>query len=448
MERTKEQDAAEAAALGSALLDAAVVVPHAVTAGRMTADMFYHQRNQVIFAAILEMFAGGRPIDILTLTDWLSKKGNLEKAGGNDYLVSLLEKSPTAEHGAYYMALVRDEWMRRRIIELSRGLHSRAVTGEEPGRIALEGAESFSGIIGEIQEREKNAGEIIHDLIDGWRRVKSGEKLSGIDTPFPTLNKILGGGLRTGLYLVAGRPSQGKSVLEENIALHAAKNGHFVGRVAIDMPVSVVWARTLSREGGVSLPRLNSGHAGESQLARLSDEAGPMVCQYPMRVKGGLFDIAAITSWARAMKVKHGLALLTIDYLQNIQISAPGAGYWQEVQKMTYISGTLKRLALELDIPILAVSQLTRDNERDDRPPRLSDLRGSGSLEQDATVAIFVYKDEKVAKKMGDEQKKKRPTNVDVMKQQNGETGIIQCWLHAHYFIFEECGPEGFGFDE
>jgi replicative DNA helicase len=442
----KTENEYERAALGAVLLDPNQVIPFAVNAG-ITSEMFYEARHETIMAALLALFASGRPVDTLTLADYLTKKGELEKSGGLPYFNELLEAVPSAAHGAYYLGLVRQDWVRRQIVQITGALQSRAKGGEDPEQVALAGAHEFAGVMGDMEKTEKTPEEIITALIAGWRAVRSGEKKPGLETPFPKLNELLGGGLRTGLYLVAGRPSQGKSVLEENIAMAVAKSGAFVGRIAIDMPVSVVWARTLAREGGVSLPKLNFGHAGESQLARL-DELKESIASYPCIIKGNLFDVSAIASWARAMKAKNDMKLMTVDYIQNIQINAPGASHWQEVQKMTYISGVLKRLALELDIPVMAVSQLTRDNERDDRPPRLSDLRGSGSLEQDATVVIFVYRDEKAAKKMGwDEQKKKRPVNVDIQKQQNGETGIVQCWMHAHYFTFEETGPDGFGIE-
>ncbi|MDD8011880.1 MAG: DnaB-like helicase C-terminal domain-containing protein [Acidobacteriota bacterium] len=449
MERTETQKEAERAALGAALLEPAQIIPYAISDGKITAAMFYEHRNQVIFAAMLELFAAGRPVDILTLSENLERAGKLKTAGGLDYLNALVDAVPAAAHGPYYLGLVRSEWMRRRLIELAGKVNVQVGTGEEPEKIALESAESFTGILGELAEKEKSPEEVMQTLYAGWRAVKAGEKPSGLETPFSKLNQLLGGGLRPGLYLVAGRPSQGKSVLEENIAAHVAKAGGWVGRVAIDMPVQMVWARMLCREAGISLPKLNSGFAGESQLAKLHDEIIPMVKGYPIAVKGDIFDVGAITSWARGMKAKHNMQLMTLDFIQNVQISHPAAAYWQECQKITHVSGVLKRLALELEIPILCVSQLTRDNERDDRPPRLADLRGSGSLEQDATVVIFVYRDEKAVKKMGyEEQKKKRPVNVDIQKQQNGETGVIQCWLHAHYFMFEECGEEGFGLDE
>lgn len=437
----------EKGALGAILIDPNTVMAWALSSGRITAEMFADVKHVILFRIIEKMFSDGKPIDVLTVTDVLSKTGELEKIGGQTYLLSLMDATPVAAHGSYYFELVKKEWMRRQLIQASLNIQKKAKSEAEPATIAMQSANEISGIVGEAGAQEPSSTDVMKDIIVGWRSVKLGEKKPGLETPWATLNEILGGGLRTGLYLLAGRPSQGKSVLEENIAAHVAKLGNYVVRIAIDMPINMVWARTICRENGVSLPKLNFGHAGESQLSRIEHEFLPIAGEQfkSMQVKGNLFDISSICSYARAMKAKHGLSLLTIDYLQNVHINDPGAWRWQENQKMTWISGHLKRLALELDIPIIGVSQLTRDNERDDRPPRLSDLRGSGSLEQDATVVIFVYRHEKIANQMSwEEQKKKRPVNVDVLKNQNGETGIVECWLHAHYFMMEEA-PENFG---
>ncbi len=438
---------AERGALGCAIADSYTVVSWALATLKFPEEAFYNNANLRIWKHLKTMVEEGKGIDVLLLSEHLKATSELEMVGGLPYLTGLIDAMETPGFGPHYFEQVYAAWLRRTIWQCAEQVRDLSAAAEDPQKVALDASGTFSGLVDRMGNRERTLKEVIEGLLKCWKNAKDSEDdEGGLKTPWPKMNDALGGGLRPGLYIVAGRPSQGKSVIEENIAAFAAKRGNFVGRVLIDMPLDMAIARSISREAAVSLPKLNMGYAGESQIARIEEQVAPEILKWPMAVAPQLFDIAAIAAWARMLKNKHDLKLLTVDFVQNAQAICTGSYRWNENQRITYISGVLKRLGLELGIPVLAISQLNREMEYDNRKPNLSDLRGSGSLEQDATVVIFIYKDDKISKQMNkEEQLHKRPTWVDIQKQQNGETRAWKFWLHAHYFLLEECPAEGWG---
>jgi replicative DNA helicase len=207
-----------------------------------------------------------------------------------------------------------------------------------------------------------------------------------------------------------------------------------VGRVTLDMTRRRLLARAACRKAGVSLPKLKHGFAGKAQLAQI-EEAARILMGYPMFINERDRDLRAICTWARAEKMRHDIKLLTIDYVQQIQVT-DGARNWSTADKLSHASLMLKGLALELAIPVIVLSQLNRSVEQSERIPRLDDLRGSGSLEQDASIVIMSYKDEKVP-----EVHNRTPQWLDVAKDQDGETGTIPFWFRRAYFLFDEAPP-------
>jgi replicative DNA helicase len=220
--------------------------------------------------------------------------------------------------------------------------------------------------------------------------------------------------------------------VEDQIAEFLANQNIPVARATLDMTVERLIARTTSRRAGVSLPKLNAGFAGENQLAKVT-EAGELIGDYPMYITDELHDVNAICTWVRAMKIKHDIQLFTLDYVQQVGVTGRSTQYMNENQTLTQVSRKFKRLALELKIPIILLSQLNRGSDHEDRIPTLSDLRGSGSLEQDANMVILLYHDKKEEDREG-----KRPQWMDVAKNQDGPTGTLPFWFWANYFRFDE----------
>ena len=248
--------------------------------------------------------------------------------------------------------------------------------------------------------------------------------------PWETLTELLCG-LEPGLTLLAARPSRGKTTMEDQVALWTAAKGLKVGRITLDSTREELLQRAMCRKAGVSLPKLKWGYAGRSQLAAVR-EAKDLLQDYGMMFDDTSREIRQICTRARAWKMRHGLDLLTVDYVQLIDASEMGYRASDANARVGYVSKTLKGLALELRVPVLALSQLNRAVEKEGREPQLSDLRDSGSLEQDAAKVLFTAKARKV-----EEFKQLRPVWVDVAKNQDGETGKLEFWLYPHYFRFE-----------
>jgi len=431
MDRQIFSEEAEMGSLGGMLLDAPAVAEFATNSIKLKAESFYLRHHQIIFTAIMAMMADGRPVDVLTVSEKLKAGGTLEEVGGLSYLNRLLDATPTSAHSEYYLDIVRQKFILRRIVEESNALESAAATSERGDELLQTVPSRFSEIIDEVS-RKKTLKQIIQFLIEKWKKaheVKRG--FTGLPTPWQSLNEITCG-LNPGIYMIAARPSQGKTTVEDQITDYLANQGIPVARATLDMTVERLLARTTSRRAGVSLPKLNAGYAGDNQIAKVT-EAGEIISEYPMYITDELHDVNAICTWVRAMKIKHDIQLFSLDYVQQVEVIGRSAQYMNENQTLTQVSRKFKRLALELKIPILLLSQLNRGSDQEDRIPTLSDLRGSGSLEQDANMVILLYHDKKEQDKEG-----KRPQWMDVAKNQDGPTGALPFWFWANYFRFDE----------
>jgi len=422
---------AERASLGGMLLDASAVGEFASNSLKLMAEAFYEKKHQILYAAIMTMLADGRAVDVLTVAEKLETDGTLGQVGGRDWLNGLLEATPTAAHAEYYLDIVRQKHILRRIVQESVGLESEALISERGDELIQTVPGRFADIIEEVT-RKKTLKSIIQWLIEKWKKAHTVRRgFTGLPTPWASLNEITCG-LQPGIYMLAARPSQGKTTVEDQLTDFLAQQGIPVARATLDMTVERLLARTTARRAGVSLPKLNAGYAGDNQIAKVT-EAGELISEYPMYITDELFDVNAICTWVRAMKIKHDIQLFTLDYVQQVEVSGRATQYMNENQVLTQVSRKFKRLALQLKIPIILLSQLNRGSDKEDRIPTLSDLRGSGSLEQDANVVILLYHD-----KTETDQNGKRPQWMDVAKNQDGPTGTLPFWFWANYFRFDE----------
>ncbi len=420
---------AEQAALGGVLLDAVPVMDYALNSQKITADSFSARAHQLIFETAKKMISEGALVDALTLAGRMESAGTLESIGGRQYLSSLIDAIPTPAHAPFYFDIVRQKHILRRIIEKCEELKNEAKTADRGDEILQTVPARFAEIIEEVSKK-RTTKQVVDEVIQRWRTAHDEKKFSGLPTPWESLNALTCG-LQPGIYILAARPSQGKTTVEDQLSEFLAGQGIPVARATLDMTLERLFARTISRKAGVSLPKLNSGHAGENQLSKAA-EAAELIQEYPMQMTDELFDLDALVTWVRAMKIKHDIQLFTLDYVQNVEVANIERGM-NENQILTKISRAFKKLALQLKIPIMLLSQLNRNSDKDDRIPSLADLRGSGSLEQDANLVILLYRDKKEPDH-GD----KRPQWMDVAKNQDGQTRTVPFFFWPNYFRFDE----------
>ena len=421
---------AEMGVLGSLMLDPWNAVAK-VRNFKLADESFYDKRHQAVFKAFMDMAADGRVIDALSFAEYLKDNGLIDKAGGYDYLVELQDATLVPAHVEYYSDLVRQHWIKREILENLRVIEAEVYTHERGDDLLKTVPEKFMGIVDE-SVREQQLPDTVDEMMADFERAAKGEgKMYGLPLPWGELNDAMCG-IPAGFGFIAARPSQGKTTLEDVLACFWASKGIPVGRISMDMTAKRLMQRAASRAAGVSLPKIKKGFVkyGSKQWDSLA-EAAPVMKDWPMYINDSDRNLNAICTWIRMMVIKHGVQVVTVDYIQQVMTGSKIDG--DENMRITVVSGTLKALANELDIAIVALSQLNRGSDKDNRTPTMADLRGSGSLEQDAQWIWMLYKDKDTA-----ESKTLRPVWSDIVKQQDGEQAVghdrigggAKLWMH------------------
>jgi len=435
----------ERALLGSVLLEPVDVMAVARGKYRLRGEAFADPKHGVLFDLVCEMEAEGRltRVDVITVCSVLEDRGKLEDVGGRGYVLELIDACVSPAMAEAYADIVRQKWMLRQGVLLARSVEAEALRAEQADVFLRGVPERFAGILGDVRDELSNR-DVVELELDRWRRASAGEGPAiGLPLPWPKLTKLTCG-LEDGLTLLAARPSVGKSTMEDDISTSLALDGLGVARVQLDMNRRKSLSRAVCRIAGVSLPKLKHGFARHDQLEKVR-EAADLVGALPMFVNDRDFSLRAICSWARVMKMKHDVKLLTVDHIQLVQVDAGLSRGANDNTKVAYVSSTLKALGAELGIPVLALSQLSRGSDRENRRPKLSDLRDSGTLEQDAAKVIFLYREFRVktaekVEMVGPGRTPRRAVWADVQKNQDGETGFLPMWLYPKYFRFEEIG--------
>ncbi|MFZ1986316.1 MAG: replicative DNA helicase [Desulfatitalea sp.] len=399
----------------------------------LTPDDFYRTAHQRIFAAIEILFRKAEPVDLITLTNALREANQLEEIGGAAYLARLVDTVPSAINVSHYARIVRDKAALRRLIAKAGEITQRCF--EDAGEFdrVLDFAE---GAIFEISENKHRAAfhplsKIIDINIDALEKRQENRALvTGIPTGYTRLDNMTSGLQGSDLIILAARPAMGKTALALNIARNAALGANIpVAVFSLEMSKEQLSMRMLCSEARVDSSRLRSGFLNPEDWARITDAASTL-SEAPIYIDDSP-DISAtsIRTKSRRLKMDKDLGLIIIDYLQLMR------GHESSERRDLEISDTsrsLKLLAKELNVPVLALSQLNRKlEERSDKRPQLSDLRESGALEQDADVVAFIYRDEVYNK---DENNPNRGTaEVIISKQRNGPTGVVPLtFLGAH----------------
>ncbi len=420
-------DEAEQAILGAMMCDRNLI-PEVMDI--VSADDFYIDRHRRLYDALLDMFNLGKGIDFVTIKDELGKKGILDRIGGMQFIVHLLDLVPSTDPSSvrHYAGIVSEKASIRRLIDLCEKTASRCYSGEGEFKDMLAVAEQ--GII-DITHGKNNSGlshisTYLNDSIDKIEQLAdANEEVTGLTTGFADLDRRTAGLHPAELILIAGRPGMGKSALGLNIAQNAAiKSGANVAVFSLEMPGIQIANRMLAGEAKVSSERIKRGDLKDDDWSRLGEAVSVLAGTKIYIDDNSAITAAEIAAKCRKLKMEKGLDLVVIDHLQLMTSGLRNASRQQEVSD---ISRMLKVMANDLEIPVIALSQLNRAVEkRDSKEPVLSDLRESGSIEQDADIVIFLYR-EGYYKEDCEEPNK---TKIKFEKHRNGEVGYeYLAWL-------------------
>ena len=413
---------AEVSVLGSLMIDKFAIIK---VTDILTSGDFYHPLHQAIFETIISLFEKGQPIDILTVSSELKKDKKFKDAGGSDYLAQLINSVPTAAHVEHYAKIVKEKSVRRDIINASSHINEEAFEGVD-----------FEELLDDVEKRIFNISQksrpqrfvlIKEELSGAYERLEQLHRgdgsLRGVPSHFHQLDNMLSGFQKSDLIILGARPSVGKTALALDIARQAAIHGKAVGIFSIEMSREQIIDRLIATQAKIPLWRLRTGRLSNDNEFSLVQQALDELSKAVLYIDDTPSpSILQMRSAARRLQMEQGLDLLIIDYLQLIQ---PRTATENMVQQVTEISRGLKALARELNIPVLALSQLSREiDKRDIKVPRLSDLRESGSIEQDADVVMFIYrKDRDRVETPEDEQ---NLVEIIIAKHRNGPVGSIQ----------------------
>lgn len=390
---------------------------------------FYREAHQRIYAAAVELFERGEAVDTITLSEALRQQGLLERVGGLTYLTSLANAVPTAANAEHYARIVEEKALLRRLLAAATEIARRAYEGQESAEELIDQAEQL--IFSIAQDRRRQSYAAIRDiLVDTFEHIErlylhQGETI-GVPTGFRDLDNLLSGLHPSELVILAARPSQGKTTLAMNIVAHAAMSGYPVGVFSLEMSRDQLAMRLLAAEARLNQQRLRTGMLAEDDWPRLTDAIGRL-SELPVYIDDTPnLSIMEVRARARRMKAEHNIGLLVLDYLQLMHTRGRAESRQQEISE---ISRSLKALARELKVPVLALSQLSRAVEqRQDRRPQLSDLRESGAIEQDADVVLFIYHNPEDANE--------NVVEVIVAKQRNGPTGSVKLYFLKEFGRF------------
>jgi len=425
---------AEQSVLGSLLIDPDAIIR---VAPFLRPEDFYRQAHGAIYEAILELHERREPSDFITLTDELQRRAQLDKVGGAAYLTSLLNVVPTAIHVEHYARIVERNATLRRLIDAATRIAALAYDASDAD--ANEVVDRAEQILFSVAERHLSRDltpiqEVLRQYFEriGYLYEHQGEMI-GIPTGFSKLDLLLGGMQRADLLILAARPGMGKTSMALTITNNAARR--FRQRVAVfslEMSNEQVVQRLVSAETGIDSQRLRTAQLTEAEWLRV-EHAISNLSGLPVF----LDDTPAITTTelrtkARRLAAEYGVDLIIVDYLQLMQADRRSEN---RVQEISNISRALKSLARELNVPVLAISQLSRAVEsRQDKHPMLSDLRDSGSIEQDADVVMFIYRDEVY----NPETERPNIAEVIVAKHRNGPTGLVPLFFRQELAQFLE----------
>jgi len=399
---------------------------------------FYRGSHQEIYQAASDLFEKGEPIDFLSLSNRLRERGKLEEIGGNGYLTELVNSVPTASHVLNYAKIVQRKRILRDLIDASHEIGILGYNETEDTDLLLDQAEKKIFSIAQ-KSLSQNFILVKATLEDAFERIDKLSKhqggLRGLPTGFTALDNILAGLQKSDLIILASRPGLGKSALAANIAANVATSQKVpVGIFSLEMSKDQVVDRLIASLANVDLWRLRTGRLSsegdDNDFVKIQQAMG-ILSEAPIYIDDAASsNILQMRAMARRLQADKGLGLIIVDYLQLMEPRNPGD---QIVKQVTEISRSLKGLARELNIPVLALSQLSRAVEqRSPQRPRLADLRESGSLEQDADVVLFIYREDRYRS----ETPRKNIADIIIAKHRNGPVGSVELYFDERIVSF------------
>ncbi len=424
---------AEQAVLGAMLLDqdAALLATELVQD-----DMFYREGHRRLFRAMVGLVEHRTVIDPVTLRDELGRRGELDAVGGADYLSELVDAVPTAANLEYHARIVKDKAILRRLIETSTGIITEAYDGRSTASDLLDKAESR--IFQISQERGSEGFARLKEML--WPTMeriealqRSGKSITGVPSGFVDLDKLTSGFQPSELVIVAARPSMGKTAFCLNVATHAAVEGQGVAIFSLEMSRDQLVQRMLTAEARVDSQRVRQGGLRDADFTNLARAAG-VLQSCPVWIDDTpSLSLLEMRSKARRLKAENDIKMVVVDYLQLMRSPEYAEN---RVQEISDISRSLKALARELEVPVVALSQLSRASEQrgGERRPILSDLRDSGAIEQDADLVVFIHRPEYYDR---EDDTKKGLADIMLAKNRNGPTGDVQLRFSREYTRFD-----------
>jgi len=431
---------AERAVLGGVLLENSAMN---VLLEILDDEDFYSEANAQIFRSMKELFGRGAPIDSITLRDEVVSRGKLQAVGGDEYLLQLTDVLPTVSNIESHAKIIREKSVVRRLIMAAHEVAARGYSDYGEFEQFLD--QSEKAVFEVAKTRVRNPHEHIKQvIIRTFQQIQlasqSGERITGLPSGFERLDNMTAGMHPGDLIIVAGRPGMGKTSFALNIATYAAlKNGTSCAVFSLEMARDQLVRRMLASEARVDQGRLRQGVLSSDEMDRLIQAAG-MLAETPMFVDDtGALPVMELRAKARRLKSEANLGLVIVDYLQLMRGPKNVDNREQEI---SYISQSLKALAKELDIPVVALSQLNRSVENrpgKDKRPQLSDLRESGAIEQDADIIMFVYRDEVYNR---DDDATRGLAEIIIGKQRNGPVGVVPCRFFHEFTRFENLADD------
>lgn len=427
---------AERSVLGAILLDKDAIIK---VADVVTPQDFYEDRHGIIFDAMLKLFEKRMPVDIVTLSEVLEAEGKIKEIGGSSYLADIVNGTPSATNIVHYAQITRDKAILRRLITAGTGIADLGFNEEEEISGTLDKAEQALFAVSQkfLKDKFVPIREIVteaFDRIDKIHREKDLGALRGVPSGFRDLDAITAGWQKSDLLILAARPAMGKTSFALNLAENAAIDDKIpVAIFSLEMSKEQLVDRLLSSQAGVDSWKLRTGNLSDEDFPKIGYAMG-VLSEAPIFIDDSPgANVMEVRAKARRLQMEHGLGLIIIDYLQLMEGRSRGGD--NRVQEISEISRSLKGLARELNVPIIALSQLSRAVEhRDDKRPQLSDLRESGSIEQDADIVMFLYRDEYYRP----DTDKKGITEVLIRKHRNGPTGNVEIFFNPSQMRFAD----------
>ena len=428
---------AEQSVLGSLMLDNE---SWEKTADLLVEHDFYRRDHQLIFRAIADLFEQSQPVDVITLAEYHDKRGELDKVGELAYLGMLARNTPSSANIIAYASIVRERSILRQLIAVGTAISNVAFSPE--GKSSEEMLDLAEGQVFEIAEKgAKRSGgfiqvkEVLSRVVDRIDTLfEQDSPITGLSTGFNDFDEQTSGMQPADLVIVAGRPSMGKTTFAMNLAEHAAiKSKVPVAVFSMEMPADALAMRMLSSLGQIDQHRLRTGRLNDDDWPRLTS-AIALLNEAPLFIDDTpALTVTELRARARRLKREHGLSMIVIDYIQLMQGSSRSSNE-NRATEISEISRSLKALAKELEVPVVALSQLNRSLEqRPNKRPIMSDLRESGAIEQDADLIVFIYRDEVY----NEDSAEKGKAEIIISKQRNGPIGTVRITFQGKYTRFE-----------